>query len=177
MADDNTGSTTCVLLTDAFERVHELVPDILSALDTAELEWRPDAEANSIGWLVWHLARVQDDHFATLTGQEQVWLKDGWAGRFSLTYPDDAIGFGQSGREVGQFAVDEPILLTGYHAAVHAATVAALQTFASKDYERVVDNRYDLPVTLGARVISVLGDISQHIGQAAYVRGLLERRA
>lgn len=173
MADN----TTSILLTDAFERVHELVPEIISGLDSAELEWRPDAEANSIGWLVWHLTRVQDDHFATLTGQEQIWLKDGWAGRFSLSYPDDSIGFGQSGPEVGQFTVDEPTLLSGYHAAVHAATLAALQRFSPQDYGRVVDDRYDPPVTLGARVVSVLGDVSQHAGQAAYVRGLLERRA
>lgn len=176
MPADTTDSTTCVLLTDAFERVHELIPGLVAELSTAELGWRPDADANSIGWLIWHLTRVQDDHLAGLTGAEQVWTQDGWAGRFSLPYDDDSIGYGQSSDEVAEFTVDDPALLTGYHEATHRVTVAAVQGFSSEDYERVVDAAYDPPVTLGARVISVLGDVSQHVGQAAYVRGLLQRR-
>ncbi len=165
------------LLTDAFTRVHELIPGIVADLDDAQLTWRPDSDANSIGWLVWHLSRVQDDHFAGLTGREQVWIAGGWAGRFALPYEDDSIGYGQSSEEVGEFELDDPALLTGYHAAVHNAAAAALREFSAIDYERVIDADYDPPVTLGARVISVLGDISQHAGQAAYIRGLLERRA
>ncbi len=165
------------LLVDAFKRVHELVPGIVEGLDDAQLTWRPDADANSIGWLIWHLSRVQDDHFAGLTGSEQVWISGGWAGRFALSYDDDSIGYGQSSEEVGEFELDHPALLTGYHAAVHGACEAALREFSASDYERVVDPDYDPPVTLGARVISVLGDINQHAGQAAYIRGLLERRA
>lgn len=173
----DTNDTTCALLTDAFERVHELIPGLVEDVGTAELGWRPDAEANSIGWLIWHLSRVQDDHLAGLTGTEQVWTRDGWAGRFSLPYDDDSVGYGQSSEEVGQFAVDDPALLTGYHEATHRATVAALHGFSTTEYERVVDADYDPPVTLGARVISVLNDVSQHVGQAAYVRGLLDRRS
>ncbi|WP_243762998.1 DinB family protein [Allobranchiibius sp. CTAmp26] len=163
-------------MTDAFERVHELIPGIVTDLSTAELLWRPDADANSIGWLVWHLTRVQDDHLAGLTGKDQVWTADGWASRFALPYDDDTIGYGQSSAQVGAFAVDDPALLTGYHAATHQATVAALREFSGDDYERVVDANWNPPVTLGARVVSVLNDISQHAGQASYVRGLLERR-
>lgn len=176
MSAESTDTTTLSLLSDAFERVHELIPGLVEELSTAELGWRPDAEANSIGWLIWHLSRVQDDHVAGLTGDEQVWTRDGWAGRFALPYDDDAIGYAQSSEEVGEFTVDDPALLTGYHEATHRATIAALQGFSTTDYERVVDANYDPPVSLGARVISVLGDVSQHAGQAAYVRGLLERR-
>lgn len=177
MATNSADDLVRSLMIDAFERVHELIPGVVADLDDAQLIWRPDPEANSIGWLVWHLSRVQDDHLAGLTGREQVWLSGGWAGRFALPYDDSSIGFGQTSTEVGEFAVDDPGLLTGYHAAVHEATLAALRDFDSSDYERVVDADWNPPVTLGARVISVLGDVSQHAGQAAYIRGLLERRA
>ncbi len=171
------GDLTRSLLTDAFERVHETLPGIVEGLSTAELTWRPDAEANPIGWLAWHLTRVQDDHFAGLTGAEQVWVSGGWVDRFALPYDDQAIGYGQSAHEVGTFALDDPALLTGYHEATHAATMRALRSFGPQDYARVVDENWDPPVTLASRVVSVLNDIAQHTGQAAYVRGLLQRRS
>lgn len=40
------------------------------------------------------------------------------------------------------------------------------------DLERVVDTNWDPPVTLGVRLVSVLSDDLQHVGQAAYLRGL-----
>ncbi|NYJ76422.1 mycothiol transferase [Allobranchiibius huperziae] len=176
MSSDSAAALAGSLLTDAFGRVHELLPGIVHDLSTAELTWRPDRDANSVGWLVWHLTRVQDDHIAGLTGDDQVWTADGWVSRFALPYDDDTLGYGQSSAEVGEFAVDDPALLTGYHEATHRATIAALRGFSAADYDRVVDEHWDPPVTLGARVVSVLNDITQHAGQAAYVRGLLERR-
>ena len=44
------------------------------------------------------------------------------------------------------------------------------------DLDRIVDTSWDPPVTLGVRLISVLSDDLQHAGQAAFVRGVLERR-
>ena len=43
------------------------------------------------------------------------------------------------------------------------------------DLDRVVDERWDPPVTLGVRLVSVADDDIQHAGQAAFVRGLLGR--
>ena len=53
------------------------------------------------------------------------------------------------------------------------ATVAYLATVAPEDLDRVVDERWDPPVTLGVRLVSVLSDDLQHAGQAAYARGLI----
>ena len=43
--------------------------------------------------------------------------------------------------------------------------------------DRVVDERWDPPVTLGVRLISVVDDDVQHTGQAAYLKGLLADRS
>jgi hypothetical protein len=63
--------------------------------------------------------------------------------------------------------------LTGYLDEVDARTRAMLQTLTPVDLDRVVDRRWDPPVTLGVRMVSVAEDNLQHVGQAAYVRGLL----
>jgi uncharacterized damage-inducible protein DinB len=118
---------------------------------------------------------VQDDHLADLAGAEQIWTSAGWVERFRLPYDVGATGFGQSPEQVGQLRATAE-MLTAYHDAVHDAGVEYLRTLAEDDYERVVDEHWDPPVTVGVRLVSVVNDTTQHAGQAAYVRGLLDRR-
>lgn len=164
------------LLLEAFDRVHELVPSVVEGLDSEDLSWRPDTDANPIGWLLWHLSRVQDSHLADLNGSQELWSRDGWAQRFQLPYDESDIGFGQDSAAVGQFFVADPTVLVSYHDAVHARTNEIVSQLTSKDHERIIDDSYDPPVTIGSRLVSVINDTTQHIGQASYVRGLLERR-
>jgi len=164
------------LLVDAFGRVAEDLPRLLDGLPAAGILWQPDPDANSIGWLAWHLARVQDDHLAGVAGREQVWTTAGFAGRFNLPYAALSIGYGQSSREVAAFHVADGSLLAAYHAAVHAETVAIVETLTEADFARIVDRRWDPPVTAAVRLVSVVNDITQHLGQIAYLRGLWERR-
>ena len=72
------------VLVDAFERIRDAVNPAVNGLSAEQLAFRPDGESNSIGWLVWHLTRIQDDHVAGLQGGEQVWTADGWSERFAL---------------------------------------------------------------------------------------------
>jgi hypothetical protein len=162
------------VLTDAVDRVRGIVHAVTSDLDVDALSFRPDESSNSIAWLLWHTARVQDDHIAGVAGSEQVWTADGWCARFALPFKPSAIGYGQTAAEVGQVHVDGD-LLCAYYDAVHTATVAFLEGVDAQDLERIVDKRWDPPVTLGVRLVSILSDNLQHVGQAAYLRGLLER--
>ncbi len=164
------------LLHDAFGRVHDDLPDVVEGLHRDDLRWQPDPDANSIGWLVWHLARVQDDHLAGLGEVDQVWTSQGYADRFDLPYPPEAHGYGHTADDVAAFDVDGPALLTEYHHAVHQLTLRVLDALPDEGYPRIVDSRWDPPVTAAVRLISVVNDITQHLGQAAYVRGLLDRR-
>jgi hypothetical protein len=164
------------VLTDAFGRVREVVHGVLHEVDDALLTQLPEVgggSGNSIAWLLWHLTRVQDDHVADAFGDEQVWVADGWAERFGLTLPVTDTGYGHGPEEVAAVVAPASLLL-GYHDAVHAATVAHLRAVGAADLDRVVDRRWDPPVTLVVRLVSVVADDLQHAGQAAYVRGLLE---
>lgn len=167
--------TVADVLTDAFGRIHEAVHGVLEGIDPTWLTRRPDAEANSIAWLVWHLARVEDDHVAGIAGSEQVWTSAAWHGRFGLPFPVGEIGYGQSSQDVAAVQVDDPRLLVGYVDAVHEATVRYVGSLTDGDLGRIVDEHWDPPVTLGVRLVSVIADGLQHAGQAAYVRGLCER--
>ncbi|HSP38400.1 MAG TPA: DUF664 domain-containing protein [Frankiaceae bacterium] len=165
------------LLNEAFGRILPTVSRAVDGLSADQLAARPDPEANSVAWLVWHLTRIQDDHIAEVAGTEQVWTADGWARRFDLPFDDEATGFGQRSEDVAAVRVDSPDLLTGYLSAVNDATTAYLAGLSGDDLDRVVDDRWDPPVTLGVRLTSVLSDDLQHAGQASYVRGLVQRSA
>lgn len=66
-------------------------------------------------------------------------------------------------------------MLLDYHRAVVDRSLAYLRGLSAADLDRVVDENWDPPVTLGVRLVSVLDDDFQHAGQAAYVRGLILR--
>jgi uncharacterized damage-inducible protein DinB len=162
------------LLQEGFTRIPGIVAAAVDGLDAEALRWRPGPDANPIAWLVWHLARVQDDHVADVARHPQVWLAEGWAPRFGLDDGVTEIGYGWDATQVASVTPESAEVLTRYLAAVTDRTTAYLGTLGSGDLDRVVDEGWDPPVTLGARLISVLADDLQHAGQAAYVRGLWE---
>lgn len=161
------------LLRDAFGRIEETFAEVADGLDAETLNARPAPGANSIAWLLWHLSRVQDDHLAELAGLPQAWEE--WRERFGLALDPGDTGYGHSEEEVAAVRVDDVALLTGYHADVHALTARYVDRLDADDLDRVVDRRWDPPVTAAVRLVSVEGDCLQHLGQAAYVKGLLGR--
>ncbi|MEV4008327.1 DUF664 domain-containing protein [Actinomadura sp. NPDC049753] len=164
--------TSAELLTDAFDRIRQVVHGAVGGLSGPQLARRPAEDANSIAWLVWHLTRIQDDHVAGVAGTDQMWTRDGWADRFDLPFDASDTGYGHTPDDVAAVRV-EADLLTGYHDAVHAETVRYVSALTDADLPRIVDRAWDPPVTLAVRLISVVSDDLQHAGQAAYVRGLL----
>jgi len=162
---------TRALLTDSFERIDQLVREIADGLGPEELAHRPGGTGNPIGWLLWHLTRVQDDHVAGLAGTPQRW--PAWQERFGLPFDESTVGYGHSSAQVDQVRIGDAALLVDYHAEVHADTLRYLETVDETELDRIVDRRWDPPVTAGVRLVSIEGDCLQHLGQAAYVRGLL----
>jgi hypothetical protein len=157
----------------SFENVRERVHRVVQGLDAGAAVWRPDADANSIAWLLWHLTRVEDGALAHLDA-EQVW-DDQWAQRFGLPAGYNDTGYGHSSDDVAGIRPSDPQDLAAYQDTVAESLKAALEDF--DDFDRIVDRSYDPPVSAGVRLMSVNGDALQHVGQAAYVRGLYERQA
>ena len=162
------------LLIESFGRVDGVLTRAVDGLSVDEVTFRPDPAANSVAWLAWHAARGEDAQIADVAGSEQVWTSQGWADRFDLPFDDTATGYGQqrTGRRPGAGVVGPAARVLPGGRGPHAGLPAGL---TDGDLDRVVDERWDPPVTLGVRLVSIVGDSLQHAGQAAYVRGLLER--
>jgi hypothetical protein len=171
--------TSAELLTDAFGRIRETVENALDAMSPAQLAHQVDAVANPVGWLIWHLTRIQDDHIAGAFGVKQVWETGAWAARLGL--PEDTLdtGYGHAPTRVAAIAKAvsaAPGRLLEYHDATYEQTLKHVSDLADKELSRVIDNSWTPPVTLGVRLVSVLNDDMQHAGQAVYARGILLRK-
>lgn len=163
------------VLDNAFARIPGVVHPTVDGLGVDALTWQPDPQANPIGWLVWHLARVQDDHVAELAGSEQVWLAQGWAPLFGLGDGTTETGFGHSPEQVRAVRPESAEVLLDYLDEVTDHTRSFLATIGPRDLDRIIDDSWDPPVSVGVRLVSVIGDSMQHAGQAAYLRGHYER--
>ena len=162
------------LLVDSFGRIRTQVSALTDELDARAAAWRPDPDANSVAWLLWHLTRVQDDHLADLAGNRQAWTEQGWRAHFDLPYGELDTGFGHSSAQVGRIHADAR-QLDGYHADVHSATMRYVEKLTAAELARIVDRSWDPPVTVAVRLVSVIGDCTAHLGQAQYVLGMYRR--
>lgn len=171
MANPDTAGAAQELLRDAFTRLIEHADELTDGLTDDVADYRPAPNANSIAWLLWHSARVQDIQLADVAGVEQVWLGDGWVDRFGLDLPRNDTGYGHGPAEVAKVRAPAD-LLSGYYHAVHKLTLEYIAGVTAEELGRVVDENWDPPVTASARLVSILDDCAQHLGQAAYLRGI-----
>jgi len=166
--------TSSELLIDAFERIPDQVHGVVDGLTPAQLTFRLDTDANSIAWLVWHLSRIADDHVAEVARQSQVWTSAGWAQRWRLPLDPADTGFGHTADQVAAITGDAEMLL-GYFDAVQDMTTRFVRALTDSDLDRIVDESWDPPVTLGVRLVSIAGHNFEQVAQAAFIRGVLDR--
>jgi hypothetical protein len=134
--------------------------------------FRPTGAANSIAWLIWHSARQQDAQLCDIAGIEEVWTRDGWVDRFALDLPRDDTGYGHGPDDVSKVRASAD-LLAGYYHGVHKASLEYIASVTPDELSRIVDTRWNPPVTASVRLVSIVDDAAQHLGQAAYVRGIV----
>jgi hypothetical protein len=158
---------------ELYDRIPPLAAAAVDGVPLDRLTEPPNIGANTIAWLVWHTGRVQDHHVAELRGTDQVWVRDDWAARFGLDPDPSNTGYGHSPEQVLSVRPTASEALLAYLDAVYEQTVPFLAGLSDGDLDRVVDRRWDPPVTLGVRLVSIADDGLQHLGQAAYIRGLL----
>lgn len=159
------------LLRDAFTRLIEHVDELTDGLTDDQSSYRPSPNANSIAWLLWHSARVQDIQVAHLADVEQTWIRDGWVDRFGLDLARNDTGYGHTSQDVAKVRAPAE-LLAGYYHAVHKLTLEYIATLTGDELARIVDTGWDPPVTASMRLVSIIDDCAQHLGQAAYLLGI-----
>lgn len=170
-------STETDLLIDLFDRVRQVTHRAVDGLSEAQLTARIDPGANTIAWLAWHIGRGQDRQLADVAGLDEVWTSQGFAARFALPFDDSASGYGQSAEDVAAVKGVPADLYTEYVDAVFEAIAGYVTGLTAEDLARVVDANWDPPVTLAVRLVSMASDGLQHAGQAALIKGSLDRAA
>jgi uncharacterized damage-inducible protein DinB len=165
------------VLVETFDRLPDLVRGAVEGLTAEQLRWSPASGANTVGWLIWHLTRVQDHHMAEILAQDQIWVSGDWSIHFGLEAEPNNTGYGHSPQQVDAVRPEGAQVLIDYYTVVAARTREFLNDLTPEDLDRVVDKRWDPPVTLGVRLVSIANDDVAHVGQAAYLRGLLALRS
>lgn len=163
------------LLTDGYGRILQALEKALDGLTQDDLNQQPHTDCNSMGWLTWHVTRVQDHHIADLMGEEQLWLKDGWHVRFNRASDPSDTGFGHSSEDIAAFKLPDVETLLEYHRTVLGRSKRYIATLSTSDLDRELNEPWFQPLpTVGVRLVSVMSDNLQHVGQVAYLRGLLK---
>ena len=156
---------------DAFRVEHEFLMEAVQDLTSEELAWRPGPEANPMGWILWHMLRVEDMWFQFfIQRQTEIWEKDGWTEKFGMPTRDN--GFGHTQEQVDNFPVLDLAELLRYGDAVRAETLAYLKGLSPEDFD-VVPREQRPEMSVGAIFRQVIGEVSQHQGQIAYLKGLV----
>ena len=158
---------------DNLDRIKRVLIEAIDSLTYEELTWQPGAEANSIGFILWHLVRCEDTYIQSLILQQpQVWVSGEWYQKLDL--PDDPWDNGNdyTAEQVAGFPVPELKDLLGYAEAVRVRTVACLEEITPDKLDEEIQPPKFWGNNLSKLLSYMLCELTQHIGQIAYLRGL-----
>jgi hypothetical protein len=165
------------LIVDGYDRLPELMEEVLAGVRTADLDWPPRPGCNPLGWTVWHLTRVEDGQIADLMGEADLWTRDGWHRKFDRAPDHDDSGYGHTTAQVRAFRSPSAKVQLDYLRAVTDRTKQYLASLSPADLDRELDEAWQQPPpTVAVRIVSVLADCHQHAGEASYIRGLLKAK-
>lgn len=155
----------------AFETIQRRFEATLEHITPEQLTYRPHPEANSIAWLGWHLTRWQDAQVSRFASRQQAWIS-GWAEKFGRPADAQDTGIGHGSQEVAALSASAGLLMT-YHNAVYERTLQYLRDASDNELDREIHDERRGTDTVRGRLVGVLSDNFQHVGQMAYLRGVL----
>ena len=161
------------LLIDSLSRSRKRFDRALSGVAVEQANTQPAPETaprvDSLSWLAWEI----DFQIALLAGVQPVWITAGHKERFALDLPDDTEDWHHTPELAAKVAVSDISVLTSYLDDAYAWANDYLRGLNEDDFTKVIDESWDPPVTLAARLVSIADDAAQHSGQAVYTHRLL----
>ena len=161
------------VLCEAASRPATEAKALVNTLPEGALNAHAGGHTNSIAWLLWHAGRQMDAQLAQLSGEPQVWHSQGFDSRFNLGELGETIGYGHTAEQARAVVVEDAALLVEYLSATAAALSGYIAGLSEADLDDVIDTSWTPPVTRGVRLVSMIDDAAQHVGQAAYAAGIL----
>ncbi|WP_328460958.1 DinB family protein [Streptomyces sp. NBC_00448] len=157
-----------------FRRMRADYAGAVEGIGPAALAWQVSPTSNTIGWLAWHIARVQDRNLSELTGAPQLWVAEGWAARFGRPADPSDTGFGHSAQQAAAFRTPNSNLLPAYQVTAHALAERYLAAAPDGDLTRVVDSpTLGNAHTVEERLRGLITDSFAHLGQIGLLRSLV----
>ena len=161
------------ILREAASRSATEAKALVNILPTGALNAHAGGHTNSIAWLLWHAGRQMDAQLAQLNGEPQVWHSQGFESRSNLGELGDTVGYGHTAEQARAIVVEDAALLVEYLGAATAALSEYIAGLSETDLDDVIDTSWTPHVTRGVRLVSMIDDAAQHVGQAAYAAGIL----
>ena len=160
------------LVTNLLKGNRSMVRKALDGLSYEEVSKRPNAECNSMAWLLWHLARAEDGIVSGLDGSVELWA-DGWAEKCGIPAETEGMGFGHKAEDLESFGVGSVDALKEYFGQTEKKVADYLASLSPEDLDKQVPSMMGDGTVPLANIVQVLvNEAMVHGGQIAYLRGL-----
>ncbi|MBI3744252.1 MAG: DinB family protein [Chloroflexi bacterium] len=156
----------------SYERMWKVTDGALEGLTHEEFARRPNGHSNSIGWIAWHMARVEDRWTnMVLNKGKQLWETHGWAEKIGMPNDPNYSGGGMTPDQVQLFKTPAVQQVKDYWSAVRATTKECYAKLTPSMLDQMVQTPFRRELKVGDVISHVLCELNQHAGQVAYLRG------
>jgi hypothetical protein len=164
------------LVLDSFLKQEKELEKVVEGLTEDDLSRQPAPDCNSIGWLVWHVIRSVDRNMSPVIGDEQLWLSAKWHARFGREPDPGETGYGHTAEQAKMFRSPDANTVVEYSKAIMAKSADYFnRKLTDSDLAREVYNpTLKITRTVEETIVAEIWHSMHHLGQAAYVRGLLK---
>jgi hypothetical protein len=156
-------------IVDRLDAAYRWIENLSEGITDEQFYYQPTEDSNSIAWLVWHLSRWRDRISASVAGETEVWVSDGWAQRFGM--PEERTGLGDTAEQVAAFRVPRDQVL-GYAEAAHRAIVERVRKLTPEQFDQQAEYTPGNLRPTWQVLAGVIGDSTEHVGQINYLRGM-----
>ncbi len=157
------------LILRSLEQSQRFLTRALDGLTQEEVAWSPNAECNSIAFILWHMTRVEDLFVNRVIQREkELYEAEGWQEK--LGTPVKAYGY--TLEELKAWPVPKLEVLRAYANSVREKTLSFLQSVTPEKLSEEVIRPNRPPDSVGASLGHMSTEIALHVGQIAYLRGV-----
>jgi uncharacterized damage-inducible protein DinB len=144
---------------------------VLNTLTQRELSWKPADGCNSMGLILFHIARSEDSFIQTkVQGKPQIWESGKWYNKFNMA--ESETGAQYTLDQVNAFLVPDIKDLEDYYEVVRAKTLDYLNSLTPETFNKTVKLQFG-EFTVAGVFSLVINHTAQHMGEISYLRGML----
>lgn len=154
-----------------FDSIKPGIDRAIKELTQEEIAWRPGNGCNSIGLILFHIART-DDAFLVgkILGKQPVWERDKWYETLNLDPKEEGAHY--TAEQVNCFPVPPVKDITAYADATRSNLIELIKEMTAEQLEAKVDTPFAGAVPVSQLLAMMIGHAQQHVGEISYLRGL-----